>query len=574
MIIDEKHAQESNIMKRRDFLKFACATGALAAFRPAFSRAARQSLRERYSEYLDPIVSKWRTEEDIVDAWDWSLPPDVSPAERSAVKTWGQMPGGFRGNSLGGLNWNWRKIEPEEGRYDFESMKKAIRRAARGHHGLELHVRASVWTLRGFPNEGEYPPNWIERNKTRNASAPRWLEKYDIPLVEERPKMNLSTPFQIVNMDLYHPDYHTRYLRMVEALGQSGIPEMDEIMFVMVHFKSGTRGEEAGGAWPIERDSREGRVLDERLRAWSRAFDNVHHKLCWVGHAGWPLDLAYELGMGQRNGFVEMYMMHADNPQLGQRLEDGYLVTDESLPPIAENRAFGDENEEYSPNAHVPRFGPISTWPHRYRESMLRALQMRRNFLWAEGNPWVNPALLSYVGLELGRNVRDAPDAWCYLRESYIGPDRKPPRPVKNFERWLHQRDREGFETEPAVKVDVPDTQRAHHRDRKYDYIARRGNRIGFTLDKRFLSGGPHRVAVKITYHDTGTGRWSLVYGGSDGEKKRAVACHDTGKIRTATFFLEDAHFPDRGNDYDLRIVAEEGKATVSFVRVVKIKRR
>jgi len=69
--------------------------------------------------------------------------------------------------------------------------------------------------------------------------------------------------------------------------------------------------------------------------------------------------------------------------------------------------------------------GPRPGDPNRrLYESMLRVLQMRRNFVWAEGGRWlVNPPLLHFVALELGKNVRSAPDAWCYLRESRV-PDR------------------------------------------------------------------------------------------------------------------------------------------------------
>ena len=56
----------------------------------------------------------------------------------------------------------------------------------------------------------------------------------------------------------------------------------------------------------------------------------------------------------------------------------------------ADNRASGDENEEYGPEL-VVRFGPIETFPHRYHESMLRVLQMRRNLVWAESGSWLIP---------------------------------------------------------------------------------------------------------------------------------------------------------------------------------------
>ena len=82
-------------------------------------------------------------------------------------------------------------------------------------------------------------------------------------------------------------------------------------------------------------------------------------------------------------------------------------MVDEACPLIAENRASGDENEEYVPGVHVPRFGPYEGWPHRYRESMLRMLQMRRNVFWAEGGRrLMNPPLLCYVSLELEFDFR------------------------------------------------------------------------------------------------------------------------------------------------------------------------
>ena len=257
--------------------------------------------------------------------------------------------------------------------------------------------------MRDFPDRAKYPDGW-EEHKKEMASAPRWLERYNIPLIEEKPVLNIATPFQIINMDIFDERYHSRYLKFVEAFGRSGIPQMEEVKIAYLHNKSRTRGEE--GSVP-ERGVAAERFA-ERMKAWARAFKGVEYKLCYVDHKGPHLKLAYKLGMGQRNGYVEMYMLHCDNPMLGQYLDnDGYLCVDESCPPIADNkRAFGDENEEYYKDLHVPRFGPYETFPHRYRESMLRVLQMRRNFLWT--CPFtLNAPLLSFVSLELARTVHD-----------------------------------------------------------------------------------------------------------------------------------------------------------------------
>ena len=513
--------------------------------------------------------TSWRAEDDVVDGWDWSLPPGTKPAAYSGVKYSPRDVRAVPGNRYVSVRASWRECEPAEGKYDFEPLRQRLQNLPKWAAGAELHVYASVWETKYFTNA-----SLAEVRRTTPGTAPVWLvEKYGIPTKPGKPKTNIGTPFQVVNLDIWHPEYHSRYLAFVEAFGKSGIAQSPKILLSYVHARSASRGEESGGRY-------QGRPLDcmkERLAAWARAFKGVEHKLAWTGHSDDLLDYAYSLGMGQRNGFVEMYMIHSHNPQLGQRIDqDGYLVVDESCPPIRDGRAFGDENEEYSPKAHVPRFGPVDTFAHRYRESMLRSLQMRRNFLWVEGEPWVDLPLLAYVSLELGRNVQTAPDAWCYLRESMVRLRGKP-TPAKNFERWLYQRDRDGCRTVPTAKVDIPKQQFPHHPKHKYDYTARRtdratGNdRIGFALDERFLSAGPHRVAIKVTYHDVGKGAWALAYKTPDGEATREVRFQGTGKVRTATLFLDDACFPAKGTGFAVEIRALDGDATVSFVRVIKV---
>ena len=523
------------------------------------------------------VPQVWRTRDDIIDGWDWSLPPGVKPDPSSGVLINERKAGpDFPGRLSRQVNWSWRLLEPEEGRFDFAPLREAIlKQSEGGKYAIELHVRASVWELRNFPDEAGYPKGW-ERHKERSATAPRWLKRYGIPLREmrKRGKDNIGTPFQVVNLDIWHPDYHRRYVRMVRALGRSGVPRMPEATWVFVHLWSSSRGEE--GAGPPPGDPKR-KLFEERLRAWAEACRGVERKLCVVSHKEADLELATKLGMGQRNGFVEMYMLHCESPMLGQSVDaDGYLVVDETCPLIAENRASGDENEEYVPSAHVARFGPVEGWPHRYRESMLRVLQMRRNFVWAEGGRGLmDPPLLCYVALELGKNVRNAPDAWCYLRESVIGRGKRA-KPVKNFERWLYQRDRDGCRTVATEKV-VVQRQIGHHPAHQYDYTARRTDMakgqvfIAFSLDDRFLGARAEPVAVKITYRDRGNARWALAYATPKGEQRKMVTCGDTGKVRTATFFLPDARFHAPGLEPDFFIRALEGNAVISFVRVIKL---
>ena len=513
----------------------------------------------------------WDETDHTVDGDDWSLPPWVKAAPYSGIQINPKgVSGAFPGRIQRAVHGSWRESEPQEGAFDFKELRNDILRASEnGTYAVKMGLGASVWETRYFRSLKDRAPA-----KTEVGTAPRWLRDHGVPLIEEKP--NSSIPFQVVNMDIYHPAYHARYLKLVEAFGRSGIPQMKELDVCYVHLVSPSRGEE--GAGPPAGDPRRAR-FEERLRAWADAFRGAAYKLCLVSNKGEDLDLAMQLGMGQRNGFVEHYLLHAPNPGLGQELDaDGYLVVNERCPLIAENRASGDENEEYT-RVHEERFGPIETFPHRYREATLRMLQMRRNFVWAEGGPWlINPPLLHFLALELGKDARTAPDAWCYLRESVVRRGTGG-QPVRNFERWLYQRDADGARTEATEKVEVPPQMFEFDRDHPYDLTARKTqtaqgqSSIRFGVDDAFLSGGPHAVAVKVTYLDRGNAEWALAYrvpGGKGAERK--VACGDSGKARTATFVLRDACFPGEGyTGMDLEIRAVRGDAVVRFVRVIKL---
>lgn len=49
------------------------------------------------------------------------------------------------------------------------------------------------------------------------GQRPLWLQPLGVLPIEEKP--HASDPFQLVNCDIYHAEYHRRYLKMVEALG-------------------------------------------------------------------------------------------------------------------------------------------------------------------------------------------------------------------------------------------------------------------------------------------------------------------------------------------------------------------
>jgi len=520
-----------------------------------------------YRKVKDVRPQAWRGRDDVIDGWDWALPPSVKASPRALVRYGKDPKVAFPCKRVRDIRWTWRKLEPAEGEFDFDSLRREITKAADAGWEVKLYLLASVWT-RQVVGDTSKTPEWMKRS----WSAPRWLAKYDIPKITERRPRGAKRPFQIVNLDVLHPEYHKRYVRMLKALGKSGIPKMKALRVVYVTFMSASNGEEGEG--PREAGERSGRYR-QRLKAWADAFKGNEHKLCSVGSGGFGSKLhqehlryVYSLGLGQRSGFVEMYLFHVANPALGQSVDKaGYLVVDESLPPIRSYRVFGDENEEYD-EGWTGRFGPLKTFTYRYHQSMLRALQMRRNYLMLNDfSP--DPELLAFVALELGRTVADTPDAWCRLRESTA----KRGGVVRNFERWLYQRDAAGARTTPVMKVPAP-MQRGHAPDKVYDHNARRTDRasgntkITFAVDDRFLSAGPHQVAVKVTYLDQAGATWALVYATPKGKARRTISCGKTGALKTATFFLDDACFGAKKLATDFAIEAASGDVSICMVRV------
>ncbi len=549
-------------------IKYAGLIGILLVGIPAESPADFESDYEHLFGKMTVDREPWIDASQTVDGWDWSLPSWVRAHPKSMLKLWRtKVKPGFPARVYdSGLRYSWKELEPQEGVFDFEPLRaEIISRSEGGTKPVELHIDASVWETRYFDANGNL--DYIDE-----GSAPRWFTNY--PGVNQTVEYKILN-FRVVNLAIYHDQYHSRYTNMVAKLAEAGIPQMPEISACYVHFKSATRGEE--GDAPTTGTGNYAKYL-ERLDAWAAAFSGIEYKLCTTTGKGDGLQEALNRGMGSRNGYVEMYMLHTRNSVLGQWAgTDGYLITDESNPHVADDGVSGDENEEYANESHITRFGPVSTWPHRYRESSLRALQMRRSVYWAEGGPFIiDPHLLNFVALELGRKRADeSPDAWCYLRESWADGNYQ----VKNFERWLYQRDGVGTTTTPTEKVDFGAQgakQQGHNQAKLYDYTARMTSindgqdAITFAVADDFLSGGPHRVAIKVTYVDKFNAQWELRYQNAQGTQSIPVVCGDTGETKTITFILDDAHFTATGFDTDFDIHALVNNVRVRMVRLVK----
>jgi hypothetical protein len=497
---------------------------------------------------VDIRPQQWRTTDDIIIGWDWSLPPEVKPAKNGllAIKRSFDMsqslheyvkPLDLPINPTITLWVKWRDLEAQEGQIDFSSVKQRMHEAEELGYSVVLRVHSSA-----------------------TAFAPRWMADKGVPIRTEHKKSKM------VNYEISHPEFHKRYLQLVDALGESGIPQVQVLKGAYVGYASPSNGDE--GIGPHGKDPDTFPHVIERLDAWARAFKGNEEKVFMGGISQHGLDL----GFGFRRGFVEMYLYHIPDTFIGQKVDqDGYLWLDESAEAFRHNPFHGEENEEYEERWATAergfRFGPSTDgFPYRYFTSNLRLLQMRSNYVLYNSFSLM-PEQLVWVGQSLGRTVEDAPDIWCALRESRL----RKIGPVKNFERWLYQRDSEGNETEPAVKIDHPIDMWMVERGSHYDFVARKGKRIGFAVDDRWSGGKPIDVAIKVSYFDVGSGSIRVGFGTTKGLEKRTIQCQDTKQLKTATFFVKDAVFSAVGMDYDIGLEGVGADAIVSFVRIVRL---
>lgn len=495
-----------------------------------------------WGEYHNTALSEiqpavWIETDTTIAAWDWSLPGYVTPAPKGYLCI--NRVFNLNKNHIydaGNINFpvngvishwvSWKHVEPSENHYTFQELIDNINLAAERGFGsiIRLHSSATKFT-------------------------PSWLANYGIPLIYEE---NSS----IVNYDVSHPEFHSRYLDLIAALGESGIPNMEAVKGLYVGYASRSNGDEGIG------DDSELHVR-ERLDAWAAACAGVEHKVFMGGHSSY----GFNKGFGVRRGFVEMYLYHIPDEEIGQLLDHNhYLFVDESNHIIKNKLFHGEENEEYGTN-WVDRFGALESFPYRYFTANMRLLQMRCNYVMTNSSALL-PEMLAWVGLELGRTIEDTPDAWCYLRESYIKKDGG--LPVKNFERWVYQRDAPGYETSPTIRIDHAIEMWMVQEGKYYDYVARKGKKIGFNVDDRMFPGGEQEMAVKLTFYDGVPGTLKLVYENNEGLKADSVTSSGIDTIKTATFFI-NARMDDTGFDYDFDFILEsEEEVPVLFVRVIK----
>lgn len=526
----------------------------------------------------------------VVLGADYALPDWVAPEDFSGYVDHPDAGDPDLGPSYRNLWVHWADLEPARGHYDFSIIDRALGEAESGGYRLSLQIMSVV-----CGGSDDIP-----------SSVPAWIfDEFDLT---EDDCVNLGGNWQLRVIPAWREDIRTAFNDMIRAFGAAGYPQRESLGASYIHGISQSRGEEfVLEPYQVTRLENEagfsaqvmGEWIRSRMDAYAEAFGARMQKVAWVGKMGiwhysgqdyadtaWDLvQYAWSLGAGSRGGIVELYHVALDEPALGQSVDaDGYLHTDETIPPLAEGLYFGDENEEYGDD-WTWRYGDVAGETERYRLAIFRALQMQVRFLWTGASAEaVDSPLSRYARLGLGKTVENSPDAWACLKESAVGVWITPAVRVKNFERWLYQRDVSGAMTVPTERFDrdfnagsIGDTDEGAF----YDDLARRTDvaneqpAMCFDLDDRFTTTGD--VEVKVEIRDDNRASWHLEHADAAGSlvSTPSFTGEGDGAIRTVTFTLDDFRFAnDLEHGMDLRIVCDGSEdVTVRWMRVVRLTR-
>lgn len=287
---------------------------------------------------------------------------------------------------------------------------------------------------------------------------------------------------------------------------------------------------------------------------------------------GWQY--AINKGLGGRDGQVEIWMRYLTKGY-GNGIDDsGYLVMNDNYGPIKNGVVWYTENENWT-EYFVPSDSVLF---YIYKTRVFRLLQMRRNWDWGGIQKALEfPELGRYVQLSLGKTIENSADAWCWPRESYVLKEDSVV-PVKNFERWLYQRDviRDGM-TRVAGKTELSGF---HQTVNPYDFefearstdVSSGNNSMYFDIDERW-SGELMACKLFVTFNDNSTARWQVEYHAKRKTARSEILSQEnSGKIKTAVFEIPAIRATgELEGNMDLKIkTMNDENVTVLFVRVVK----
>jgi len=471
-----------------------------------------------------------------------------------------------------GLSVYWADLNPAEGVYDWTSITDKLN-GSLGDYQIVLLIKTNVADKNGIWGAGQSIPQWV---LDKHSPALAYM-KYD----DASNYIQVAAPWDT--------GLQAELSAFITAFGAQGIHNHANFLGAYVHGISTSYGEEfwmdaaavasleAAGMTPALLQS----SFTDRLNWWATAVGAQVGKLGWVkaewfqtnasaNHAAYQLvgpvldDLAYTLGMGTRWGNSEKYW--GRNNEDGQSYDaDGYLETDYTNLILAEQRFFANENE-YNGSSQPDE-------AYEYRMACLRTLAMGQRLMWVEDRRVaLDPTISEYYTLIAGKTAAESPDAWSVQIEA----DRDNSPTLKNFERFLYQREAAGSVTTRSLPV----TRSVHSHDAgsPVDWTARTTNvasgndRITFTVDQAFLPvGSGATVDLKVEWLDDGAS-WKVLYSTPTGTAEAGpfAGINDTN-LKTREVAL--SNFDTTQNltgGFDFALVATQGDLTVSAARILR----
>lgn len=534
-----------------------------------------------------------RDGDDTVLGWDFSLPAESPIAPLGAgIFGGGSVPAYFKGNWLNHCRAQWDEIEPSNDNNDPNTINAAgfnwdavdacfdavgTGSGANRYDGVEIHLRGVVdriehcGGLPGTDGELRFPDEW---------TAPSWVS--DIDTLDDMGCHSNAGGFRIFALDLESAvdpagsgTILQEYRELIRAFAAR---YKDEEHNLVMHIKSPSRGEECCAA----DDATLTAIIDE----WADGYGTTNvHKLAWLNeNPGTIFDYAvFTNNTGMRGGIGENWLRSQYTPgtnngsSTGQRYSNGYLTVDANFEPILHDRHWMEEIEFTTQS------------DNDYIGAALRMLQMRRRQLWVPSSSSINPRLDAYLSQQVGHKAATSPDAWVWLMETRAPPS-SAPKAVKNFERFMIQRETLGatsvthklawgqdltgqdstFPTTDATNCNFGGSTNC----RSVAWSRREANAsniIGFALESSFWATSlTHDAVVKVTYFADNAGRTVELRNAAGTVRDSFDTSGSDGGVRTATLFIDDFTAPASGEGKDFDLHFPDGEVDVIFVRVIK----
>jgi hypothetical protein len=532
---------------------------------------------------------------------DWSLPAYVSKSDNAGLY-WEYV---FK--DADNLLVTWKQLNPSENVYNWSILDQAT--------SLNIPFFLRIWA-----SDTTHIPQWV---KTKYPTMP--VLHWGAPGETYPDLLGNNSPSNFYA--LWHPGFTQEFKKFLMAFKAKNYLSNPNLKFMYVpsawrwnEWELGPMLQQIKTNAPISPTSFVS-WFKEHLDDYADASNGYPHKMVFTGFgrienplyyggdANWFLALndttngnniltnyAVSLGMSVREGAQEYFNSSNDSFAWGAPSKTinniNYQFIDETN-PLHNNplRIIGTENEGFCDPAMLD----ICSYYH-IKMSTLKALQLRVNWLNTR-DAYIKSykPIFEYARLTMNKTVKNSPDAWVSLRQTYDPYfSANPPLPIynspawvhrvtlpyRNWEKWLYQRDVpiDGIVT-PVYQLNSN-----HQFDiwnlKAFEALrtnqAKGSNYMYFDVDDAFIKGGTNSVQIKITYLDNFAGNWWVEYDAANNEsatkKSTEVINSNTNTWKTITINIIDAGFTNRQNGgMDFRIYnGGKNDMSVRFVRLIK----